>query len=124
MRRRTLAGLAAAGLLTAGAVAQKRLLDSISGDPEDERLRRPLGGEEREVQGSDGNRLHVEAFGPADAPKLVLVHGWMCTIEFWRYQIDELAGDFRVIAHDQRGHGRSAEAADYSFDAFADDFGA
>jgi pimeloyl-ACP methyl ester carboxylesterase len=124
MRRRTLAGLAAASFLTAGAVAQKRLLDSISGDPEDERLRRPLGGDAREIHGSDGNRLHLEAFGPVDAPKLLLVHGWMCTIEFWRDQIDELAGEFRVIAYDQRGHGRSGEATDYGFDSFADDFGA
>lgn len=126
MRRRTaLAGLAgAAGLATAGALAQKRLLDSIAADPEAERLRRPLGGEESAVTGCDGNRLHVEAFGPEDAPKLVLVHGWMCRIEFWRWQIDELAGEHRVIAYDQRGHGRSAETRDYSFDAFAADFGA
>jgi pimeloyl-ACP methyl ester carboxylesterase len=124
MRRRTvLAGLAgAAGL--AAALAQKRLVDSIAADPESERLRRPLGGEESSIAGADRNRIHVEAFGPVDAPKLVLVHGWMCSIEFWRWQIDELAGDFRVIAYDQRGHGRSAEGGDYSFDAFADDFGA
>ncbi len=100
------------------------MLDSISADPESERLRRPLGGEERTVLAADGTRLHVEAFGPVDAPKLLLVHGWICSIGFWRWQIDELAGDFRVIAYDQRGHGRSAEARDYSFDAFADDFGA
>jgi pimeloyl-ACP methyl ester carboxylesterase len=125
MRRRTaLAGLAGAVGLAAGALAQKRLLDSISADPETERLRRPLGGEERTVLAADGTRLHVEAFGPVDAPKLVLVHGWICSIGFWRWQIDELAGDFRVIAYDQRGHGRSGEAVDYSFDAFADDFGA
>ncbi|HEX6115857.1 MAG TPA: alpha/beta hydrolase [Solirubrobacterales bacterium] len=125
MRRRTaLAGFAgAAGLAAAGALAQKRLADSIAADPESERLRRPLRGEERSVQGADGNRLHVEAFGPVDAPKLVLVHGWMCAIPFWRWQIEELAADFRVIAYDQRGHGRSAGAADYSFDAFADDLG-
>src|SRR5215213_1685693 len=125
MRRRTALGLAgAAGFAAAGALAQHRHLGTIAADPEAERLRRPLGGEERGVEGRDGNRLHAEAFGPVDAPKLVLVHGWMCTIEFWRWQIDELAGDFRVIAYDQRGHGRSAEAADYSFDAFADDLGA
>ena len=126
LRRRTaLAGLAgAAGLAAAGALAQKRLLDSIAADPESERLRRPLAGEESTILGADGNRLHVEAFGPVDAPKLLLVHGWMCAIRFWRWQIDELAGDFRVIAYDQRGHGRSEETGDYSFDAFADDFGA
>ena len=126
MRRRSaLAALAgAAGIAAAGALAQRRLVDSIAADPESERLRRPLGGEESAVAGADGNRLHLEAFGPVDAPKLVLVHGWMCRIEFWRYPIDELARDFRVIAYDQRGHGRSAEAGDYSFDSFADDLGA
>ncbi|MGI8460401.1 MAG: alpha/beta fold hydrolase [Solirubrobacterales bacterium] len=124
MRRRALAGLtAAAGFATAGAIAQKRLLASIAADPENERLRRPLGGEELAVAAADGTELHAEAFGPADAPKLILAHGWMCAIEFWRYQIDELAGDFRVIAYDQRGHGKSAEADDYSFGAFSADFG-
>jgi hypothetical protein len=124
MRRRTLlAGLAGAGAAAGAAFAQKRLLDSIAADPESDRLRRPLAGEVLDVRGNDGNRLHAEAFGPADAPKLVLVHGWMCAIEFWRYQIDELAGEFRVIAYDQRGHGRSDQTSDYSFDEFADDFG-
>lgn len=124
MRRRRLVALAGAGAAAgAGAVAQRRLLRSIAADPEAERLRRPLQGEVLEVRGNDGNRLHAEAFGPLDAPKLVLVHGWMCAIGFWRYQIDELAGDFRVIAYDQRGHGRSDQAADYSFDEFADDLG-
>ena len=123
-RRRVLAGLAGAGVAAAaGALAQKRLLAAIAADPEAERLRRPLAGEVLDVSGNDGNRLHAEAFGPADAPKLLLVHGWMCSIEFWRYQIDELAGDFRVIAYDHRGHGRSDQAADYSFDEFADDLG-
>ena len=28
-----------------------------------------------------------------------------------------------MIAYDQRGHGRSEAAGDYSFDSFADDFG-
>lgn len=124
-RRRLLVGLAGSGAaLAAGALAQRRLRDAIAADPEHERLARPLGGEELAVRADDGTRLHARAFGPADAPKLVLVHGWMCAIEFWRYQIDELAGEFRVIAYDQRGHGRSAAAGDYSFDEFADDFGA
>lgn len=125
-RRGRLAGAiaAGAGLAAAAGIAQKRLLDAIAADPERELLERPLGGEELGLSGHDGNLLHARAWGPADAPKLLLVHGWMCSIDFWRYQIDELSGDFRVIAYDQRGHGRSPEAGDCSFDAFADDLGA
>ena len=126
MRRRTAIGAlaGAAGLAAAAGLAQKRLLGSIAADPEYDRLRRPLGGEESAVRAADGTELHVEAFGPPGAPKLLLVHGWMCSLEYWRYQIEELVADFRIIAYDQRGHGRSAEADDYSFDEFADDFGA
>lgn len=124
MRRRSKLAAGAAAAAAGAVFAQRRLLDSIAADPERERLERPLGGEESTVVAADGTELHVEAFGPADAPKLLLVHGWMCSFEFWRYQIEELAGDFRVIAYDKRGHGRSEQAEDYSFDAFAGDVAA
>src|SRR5690349_7581225 len=74
----------------------------------------------------DGTELHVEAFGPEDAPTLLLVHGWTCAIRFWSKQITELARTFRVVAFDLRGHGRSAPAVsgDYRPDAFAADISA
>jgi pimeloyl-ACP methyl ester carboxylesterase len=37
----------------------------------------------------------------------VLAHGITCAIRAWAYQIDDLAADYRVIAFDHRGHGRS-----------------
>ena len=54
----------------------------------------------------------------------MLVHGWMCQTSFWQYQLRDLQQDFRVVAYDQRGHGRSGRAAggDYSMEALADDF--
>ncbi|WP_240963249.1 alpha/beta fold hydrolase [Antrihabitans stalactiti] len=55
----------------------------------------------------DGATLHVRAYGPADAEPIVLCHGWSCRIEIWNPQINALAGRYRVIAYDQRGHGRS-----------------
>ena len=75
------------------------------------------------VEAHDGTRLHAEVFGPDDAPTVVLVHGWMCALRLWHYQIEELSREFRVVAYDQRGHGRSGEAPadDYSIEAFADD---
>jgi pimeloyl-ACP methyl ester carboxylesterase len=37
----------------------------------------------------------------------VLSHGIVCAIRVWAYQIADLARDYRVIAFDHRGHGRS-----------------
>ncbi|WP_369144733.1 alpha/beta fold hydrolase [Streptomyces sp. R44] len=75
---------------------------------------------------ADGSPIHVEVYGPEDAPAVVLSHGWTCSIAFWAEQIRSLATDHRVIAYDQRGHGRSpAPAASggrgYSTTALADD---
>lgn len=59
------------------------------------------------VRAPDGTRLHTEVFGPEDGYPIVLSHGITCAIRVWAYQIAELAGDYRVIAFDHRGHGRS-----------------
>jgi pimeloyl-ACP methyl ester carboxylesterase len=116
---------AGAGTALGAALMLVRETDAarIEADPEWERLNRPLGGREFEVRSSDGTRLHVESFGRADAPTIVLVHGWMCALRLWRYQLDSLAEDFHVIAYDARGHGRSGLGAgdDYSIEALAED---
>ncbi|MFG2722596.1 alpha/beta fold hydrolase [Streptomyces sp. NPDC048416] len=70
---------------------------------------------------ADGTPLHVEVHGPADAPAVVLAHGWTCSTAFWAAQIRALAGEYRVIAYDQRGHGRTAAAEVCSTDVLADD---
>lgn len=59
------------------------------------------------VRSADGTRLHTEVFGPEDGYPIVLAHGITCAIRVWAYQIAELATDYRVIAFDHRGHGRS-----------------
>ncbi|MFF0476815.1 alpha/beta fold hydrolase [Streptomyces sp. NPDC004284] len=75
---------------------------------------------------ADGTPVHVEVYGPEGAPAVVLSHGWTCSIAFWAEQIRSLAADHRVIAYDQRGHGRSPAPAatgstGYSTTALADD---
>ncbi|OSC43172.1 alpha/beta hydrolase [Mycobacterium decipiens] len=59
------------------------------------------------VRAADGTQLHTQVFGPPDGYPIVLTHGFVCAIRAWAYQIADLAGDYRVIAFDHRGHGRS-----------------
>ncbi|MDT5130167.1 MAG: hypothetical protein QOH54_5811 [Mycobacterium sp.] len=60
-----------------------------------------------DVRSSDGTRLHTEVFGPEDGYPIVLAHGITCAIRVWANQIADLSTDYRVIAFDHRGHGRS-----------------
>ena len=79
--------------------------------------------EVRTVSSSDGTRLHVEIRGRTDAPTIVLSHGVLCALRFWRHQIHQLSTEFRVVAYDQRGHGRSevAPRGQYTLGHLADD---
>ncbi|NLU61526.1 alpha/beta fold hydrolase [Rhodococcus sp. HNM0563] len=76
-----------------------------------------------DVHSADGTRLHAEVHGPDGAPTIVLSHGILCSTEFWHNQIRELSKEFRVVAFDHRGHGRSdaPRAGAYTMDHLADD---
>ncbi|MFH9859806.1 alpha/beta fold hydrolase [Streptomyces sp. NPDC017202] len=73
------------------------------------------------ARSADGTELHVEVHGPDSAPAVVLAHGWTCSTAFWAAQIRALSADHRVIAYDQRGHGRSPASPVCSVDMLADD---
>lgn len=79
-----------------------------------------------DVEAPDGTRLHTEVFGPEHGRPVVLSHGFTCAIPFWIHQINELSWDYRIIAFDHRGHGRSAvpSLSDYSLEHLADDLDA
>ncbi|MCZ4514604.1 alpha/beta hydrolase [Streptomyces sp. ActVer] len=81
----------------------------------------PVPARELTAVSADGARLHVEVHGPEGAPAVVLSHGWSCSTAFWAAQVRDLAADHRVIAYDQRGHGRSPANPVCSADALADD---
>lgn len=73
---------------------------------------------------ADGTRIGYEVHGPEDGATVVLSHGWTCSTLFWSAVIRELPPELRVVAYDQRGHGRSdtpRDRARYSTDVLADD---
>ncbi|GAB2871566.1 hypothetical protein GCM10027074_43950 [Streptomyces deserti] len=56
-------------------------------------------------------RLFHTVLGPARGPALLLVHGWGGDGREWSAHAEALAGRFRVVVPDLRGHGRSAVPA-------------
>src|ERR1700730_17788915 len=54
-----------------------------------------------------GTSIHAVTAGPADAPALVLLHGWPGSSATWRELIPLAAPDHRVIAIDLPGIGGS-----------------
>src|SRR5437870_13236612 len=73
----------------------------------------------RFVQGGAG-KLRVSDGGKGGVPVL-LVHGLGSELGTWRPVLDRLRAARRVIAHDQRGHGQSDPAGEYSIAALAGD---
>ncbi|GAB3164262.1 alpha/beta hydrolase [Myceligenerans halotolerans] len=71
-----------------------------------------------------GHRLFYREAGPADAPVLLLLHGFPTSSFMFRELIPRIAGRYRVIAPDHLGFGLSdapsAHEFGYTFDALAD----
>ncbi len=55
----------------------------------------------------DGAALFYDETGPADAPVVLFSNSLGATLEMWDAQARALAGRWRVIRYDTRGHGRS-----------------
>lgn len=73
---------------------------------------------------ASGIRIRAVERGDPDAPPVVLVHGWGCTVYIFRYNIGALAdAGFRVIAVDLKGHGLSDKplgVEQYTIDALVE----
>jgi 3-oxoadipate enol-lactonase len=66
--------------------------------------------------------LHHRLDGPDGAPALVLSNSLGVSLDMWDEQLPALAGQFRVLRYDQRGHGRSpAPPGPYSMAELAGD---
>jgi pimeloyl-ACP methyl ester carboxylesterase len=115
-----LAGALALSLWSVGGwlVTPKLWLRRGADEPKHER-----GGERAEVRRPDGTVLHVEFYGPPDAPPVVLTHGWGGDATEWYYLKKDLADKFRLIAWDLPGLGLSTQPddRDFSLDKMARD---
>ena len=72
----------------------------------------------------DGYEIFYREAGPADAPAIVLLHGYPTSSFMFRELIPLLADDYHVIAPDHLGFGHSAaplaDEFTYTFDALAE----
>lgn len=96
-------------------------LRSGADEPKHER-----GGEAHQVRRPDGTVLHVETYGPADGPPVVLTHGWGGDGTEWYYLKKDLARTHRVIVWDLPGLGLSTrpDNRDFSLEKMARDLDA
>ncbi|AWH31672.1 alpha/beta hydrolase [Stenotrophomonas sp. SAU14A_NAIMI4_8] len=71
----------------------------------------------------DGVEIFYKDWGPKEAQPIVFHHGWPLSSDDWDTQmLFFLAKGFRVIAHDRRGHGRSAQVSEgHDVDHYAAD---
>jgi non-heme chloroperoxidase len=74
----------------------------------------------------DGTAIFYKDWGPKDAQPIVFHHGWPLSSDDWDAQmLFFVQRGYRVVAHDRRGHGRSAQVSEghdmdhYAADAFA-----
>ena len=71
----------------------------------------------------DGVEIYYKDWGPRSAQPIVFHHGWPLSSDDWDNQmLYFLDKGYRVIAHDRRGHGRSAQVSDgHDMDHYAAD---
>ncbi|HEV2553341.1 MAG TPA: alpha/beta hydrolase [Bosea sp. (in: a-proteobacteria)] len=71
----------------------------------------------------DGVAIFFKDWGPKAAKPIMFHHGWPLSADEWDNQmLFFLSKGYRVIAHDRRGHGRSAQVADgHDMDHYAAD---
>src|SRR6201990_163094 len=78
------------------------------------------------VTTSDGTEIFYKDWGAGSAQPIVFSHGWPLSSADWDAQMMFfLQQGYRVVAHDRRGHGRSAQVSDgHDMDHYADDLAA
>ena len=64
------------------------------------------------ILGGGGVKLHAREWGNPQGPALLFIHGWSQSDLCWLNQVrGDLAGTFRIVTFDLRGHGLSEKPA-------------
>ena len=81
------------------------------------------GGREATITTRDGVEIYYKDWGPKNAQPIVFHHGWPLSSDDWDTQmLYFVSKGYRVVAHDRRGHGRSAQVGDgHDMDHYAAD---
>ncbi|SFT29190.1 alpha/beta hydrolase [Methylobacterium sp. yr668] len=71
----------------------------------------------------DGTEIYYKDWGPRNAQPIVFHHGWPLSSDDWDAQmLFFVQKGYRVVAHDRRGHGRSAQVSEgHDMDHYAAD---
>ena len=71
----------------------------------------------------DSAEIYFKDWGPREAQPIMFHHGWPLSSDDWDTQmLFFLKHGYRVVAHDRRGHGRSAQVSDgHDMDHYAAD---
>lgn len=76
------------------------------------------------VKSIDGVEINFQTKGNGDVG-LVFIHGWSCDNSYWKNQIEIFSKDYKVIAIDLAGHGKSGlNRKDYTMELFGADVAA
>ena len=113
-----LGGLVGQGLAR---VVQARPVPGVGGVVDAPRPERT--GTPHTIDRPDGSKIHVETYGPPDAPPIVFVHGWAGNSTAFFYPKMDLTDRFRLILWDEPGLGLSKQPDnnDFSMEKFARD---
>lgn len=80
-------------------------------------------GQVQRVKQLDGTELHVEIRGSANAPTVILTHGWSLSSQEWVYLVGQWGDQFRTVVWDLPGLGKSTQPdnRDFSLERLARD---
>ena len=123
-RKRGRRGIVAALVIVPASVAVPALIRALDRRRPDlyEGLTAHVEADELEAVSADGTALRVRSYGEGEQV-VIFAHGWTCSESIFRFQQRHLAGRYRVVTFDQRGHGKSEipSSLDYHPDRLAED---
>ena len=118
-RRDVLLGAASASIAASLPIASLAAAAEFTGTAIDNKGNRIMS----TITTRDGVEIFYKDWGPKNAQPIAFHHGWPLSSDDWDAQmLFFLAHGFRVVAHDRRGHGRSAQVSDgHDMDHYAAD---